>query len=60
KVTSDQASVTLPVTPAATLGNWLADVRSNARLSPVNARLTQTAPPPAAAWQGSVTFALPR
>lgn len=60
KVTGDQASVTLPVTPAATVGNWLADVRSNARLSPVNARLTQTAPPPAAAWQGSVTFALPR
>lgn len=59
KFAGDQATVTLPATSATTLATWLADVRSNARLTPTEARLTQVNPAQAT-WQGSVVFALNR
>jgi len=59
KATGDQATITLPATPATALANWLADVRSNARLTPAEARVTQSNAAPAT-WQGSVVFTLPR
>lgn len=59
KFAGDQATVTVPAVSAATLATWLADVRSNARLTPAEAKLTQTAASPAS-WQGSVVFAINR
>lgn len=59
KFVGDQATVTLPATSATTVAAWLADVRSNARLTPAEARLTQVSPAQAT-WQGSVVFAINR
>lgn len=59
KFAGDQATVTLQATHAAKLANWLADVRSNARLTPAEARLTQ-ANAAQATWQGTVVFTLSR
>lgn len=59
KFMGDQATVTLPTTSATTLANWLADVRSNARLTPTEARLTKVNATQAT-WQGSVVFAINR
>jgi general secretion pathway protein M len=59
KFMGDQATVTLPATSATTLANWLADVRSNARLTPTEARLTKVNATQAT-WQGSVVFAINR
>lgn len=55
----DQATVTLSATAATPLATWLADVRSNARLTPAEAKLSRVNTPPAS-WQGSVVFALNR
>lgn len=55
----DQATVTLSATSATTLANWLADVRSNARLTPAEAKLTQVTAAQGT-WQGSVVFTLAR
>ena len=59
KFTGDQATVTLSATSATTLAAWLADVRSNARLTPIEAKLTQVNAGQAT-WQGSAVFALNR
>lgn len=72
----DQATVTLQATEPEALAQWLAEVRSNARLAPAEARLTQVAAPaqapsttaatpaPGSAasvrWQGSLVFQLGR
>lgn len=59
KFAGDQATVTLSATSATTLATWLADVRSNARLTPAEAKLSRVNTPPAS-WQGNVVFALNR
>lgn len=73
-VVGDRATVTLKGAPAGALGQWLAQARSNARTTPIEARLTRSAvtPPnttapamlgnPAAAaprWDGTLVLALP-
>lgn len=47
-VVGDRATVTLKGAPAEALGQWLAQARGNARATPVEARLTRSAPPAAA------------
>ena len=48
-VLGDQATVSLPATDPLALAQWLAEVRSNARLSPAEAKLTHAAAPATAA-----------
>lgn len=59
KFAGDQATVTLAATQATALAAWLAEVRSNARLTPIEAKLTQVNAGQAT-WQGSAVFALNR
>lgn len=59
KFAGDQATVTLSATQATALAAWLAEVRSNARLTPIDAKLTQV-DAKQATWQGSAVFALNR
>jgi general secretion pathway protein M len=56
-VLGDRATLTLRNTPPAALAQWLAQVRVNARLLPVEARLTQA--PGAGQWNGSLVLAGP-
>lgn len=72
-VAGDRATVTLKGAPADALAQWLAQARSNARATPVEARLARsTAAPPAQGpatlgnapsalprWDGTVVLALP-
>jgi general secretion pathway protein M len=56
QVRGDQASVTLQRAPAHDVAAWLAEVRVNARITPVETRLTRdTAPAAPAAPPGSTT-----
>lgn len=48
-VLGDQATVSLPATDPLALAQWLAEVRSNARLAPAEAKLTHAAAPATAA-----------
>ncbi len=50
-----QATVTLKAVDAAALGQWLARVRSEARLLPAQAKLSREG----SAWSGTVQFNLP-
>lgn len=59
KFAGDQATVTLTATQATALATWLADVRSNARLTPIEAKLTQVNAGQAT-WHGNAVFALNR
>lgn len=65
-VVGDRATVTLKGAPADALGQWLAQARSNARATPVEARLARSAPaapPPgtaAPAVLGAPASAMPR
>ncbi|MBS0508005.1 MAG: type II secretion system protein M [Proteobacteria bacterium] len=60
----DRATITLKAVPAASLAQWLAQVRSTTRAVPTEARLVRS---PAAAgaanapalWDGTLTLALP-
>ncbi|MFT4191135.1 MAG: type II secretion system protein GspM [Comamonas sp.] len=54
--TGDQAQVRLEQVLPAELLDWLAQVRSNARLAPTETDLTLN---PQGQWSGSATFALP-
>lgn len=56
-VLGDRATLTLRNAPPDALAQWLAQVRVNARLLPVEARLTQT--PGAAQWNGTLVLAGP-
>jgi general secretion pathway protein M len=56
-VLGDRATLTLRDTPADALAQWLAQVRVNARLLPVEARLTRT--PGLAQWNGTLVLAGP-
>ena len=69
-VAGDRATVTLKAVPAEAIAPWLAQVRTNARALPVEARLVRsTAPvatkpgeaalPPSARWDGTVVLTLP-
>lgn len=48
-VVGDRATVTLKGAPAETLAQWLAQARSNARTTPLEARLTRSAAAPTSA-----------
>lgn len=56
-VSGERATVTLKGASAETLAQWLAQARSNARVTPVEARLTLNAAH--TGWDGSVVLALP-
>lgn len=55
-VAGDRVTVTLANAPAAALAQWLAQVRTNARAVPAEARLTRNA---SGGWDGSVVLTLP-
>lgn len=55
-IAGDRVTVTLSNTPAATLAQWLTQVRSNARALPGEARLTRNA---TGGWDGSLVLTLP-
>lgn len=56
-VLGDRATVTLKDTAPEALAQWLAQVRVNARLTPLQASLTRAAPP--AGWSGTLVLAGP-
>jgi general secretion pathway protein M len=70
QISGDQATVTLQRAPAAGMASWLAEVRTNARLTPTESRLTRdgnnatpTNPPTTAGrsgptWSGTVLLSL--
>ena len=58
-IAGDRATVTLKATPADTLAPWLAQVRTNARALPVEARLVRTPGSTTARWDGTVVLTLP-
>ena len=55
-IVGDRATVTLTNAPPAALAQWLAQVRTNARAIPGEAKLTRNA---SGGWDGSVVLALP-
>lgn len=55
-IAGDRVTLTLTNTPATALAQWLAQVRTNARAIPGEARLTRNA---AGGWDGSVVLTLP-
>lgn len=58
-ISGERASVTLQATGADALAQWLAQVRLNARSTPVEARLTRIAAPAGVAWSGVLVMGLP-
>ena len=54
----DQVTVQLQAVPAHALAQWLAQARSNARATPLEARLTRSAAPAAAAPAGNAPVTL--
>lgn len=61
-VVGDRAQITLKDTPAQDLAAWLAEVRSNARATPIEARLTRTGDANAGVslrWSGTLALGLP-
>lgn len=57
----DQITIALRQAPAAALATWLADVRANARATPVQANLTRAddqAPGAPVLWNGTLTLSL--
>jgi general secretion pathway protein M len=56
-VLGDRATVTLKDTPPEALAQWLAQVRVNARLTPLQANLTRSTP--AGGWSGTLVLAGP-
>ena len=55
-IAGERVTVSLSNAPAAALAQWLAQVRTNARAIPGEARLTRNA---AGGWDGSLVLALP-
>ena len=55
-IAGERVSITLTNTPAQALAQWLAQVRTNARAIPGEARLTRNA---TGGWDGSLVLALP-
>jgi general secretion pathway protein M len=58
-ISGERATITLQATGADTLAQWLAQVRLNARATPVEARLTRLATPAGVSWSGVLVMALP-
>ena len=58
-VVGDRATITLKGASADALAQWLAQARSNARATPVEARLTRSATAAAPAGQTPVTLGRP-
>ena len=58
-VSGERANVTLLATSADALAQWLAQVRLNARATPVEARLTRIATPAGVTWSGVLVMGLP-
>jgi general secretion pathway protein M len=58
-VSGERANVTLQATSADALAQWLAQVRLNARATPVEARLTRIATPAGVTWSGVLVMGLP-
>ena len=58
-VSGERANVTLQATSADALAQWLAQVRLNARSTPVEARLTRMATPAGVTWSGVLVMGLP-
>jgi general secretion pathway protein M len=56
-VLGERATVTLKEAPPEALAQWLAQVRVNARLTPLQANLTRSSP--AGGWSGTVVLAGP-
>lgn len=62
QASGEQVTITLRLAPAAELAAWLADVRANARATPVQASLSRAgdlAPGAPVLWNGSLTLSLP-
>jgi general secretion pathway protein M len=60
--TADRATVVLKNVPPDALAQWLVQIRANARMVPIEVRLTRTAGTGVATglgWDGSVTLLLP-
>jgi general secretion pathway protein M len=55
-IAGERVTVTLTNTPAASLAQWLTQVRTNARAIPGEARLTRN---PAGGWDGGLVLTLP-
>lgn len=55
-IAGDRVTVTLAGAPPQSLGRWLAQVRTNARVLPAEARLVRN---PAGLWDGTLVLALP-
>jgi general secretion pathway protein M len=55
-IAGDRVTLTLTNTPAAALAQWLAQVRTNARAIPGEAKLTRNA---TGGWDGSMVLTLP-
>ena len=55
-IAGDRVTVTLAGAPPQALGRWLAQVRTNARVLPAEARLVRN---PAGLWDGTLVLALP-
>ncbi|MPM55920.1 hypothetical protein SDC9_102718 [bioreactor metagenome] len=67
-VVGDRATVTLKAAPAAALGQWLSQVRSNVRAVPIQAKLVRSGASsgnkpatdnPPAHWDGTLVLSLP-
>jgi general secretion pathway protein M len=58
-VSGERASVTLQAASADALAQWLAQVRLNARTTPIEARLTRVATPTGVTWSGTLVMGLP-
>jgi general secretion pathway protein M len=58
-VSGERANVTLQAASADALAQWLAQVRLNARSTPVEARLTRVATPAGVTWSGVLVMGLP-
>ena len=54
-----RATVTLDAAPAATLAEWLAEARLNARATPLEANMQRSGAADAPTWSGTLTLALP-
>jgi general secretion pathway protein M len=58
-ISGERATITLQSTGSDALAQWLAQVRLNARTTPVEARLTRVATPAGVSWSGVLVMGLP-
>jgi general secretion pathway protein M len=58
-INGERANVTLQAASADALAQWLAQVRLNARSTPVEARMTRMSTPTGVTWSGVLVMGLP-